>query len=191
MSKIFKYYTIISFLFRTFDLITTYIGSPDLSHESNPAYVYFRNNLHLGGWWVLLIYSFLLYIVGLIALYYLLKYRGKPFMNVVPVASLKEFIMVFIYGQKVSFIQTFYKLPKNPGIALLFLLSIPITASPANLWAGISNLVFAYGIWHPPSIKIMPFVWIVLVVVGLLALYMFFYILWRDYRKSMGRIEQK
>jgi len=137
-------------------------------------------------------YNIILYAVGLISFYFLLKNKEKPFVNNAPVTSLKTFFIVFLYGQRVSFIQTFYKSSKNYGVILLLLLSAPIIISPLNLWCGVSNLMFAAGVWHPPVIKILGITISILpVTFGFIGLYIFFYILWCDYRKSMERIEQK
>jgi hypothetical protein len=120
MNTILKFYLIVALLLRVLDIITTYVASPDLALESNPVFVCFRDNLHMGGWHVLILYNIAIYIFGAIGLHFLIKNKDKPFFGVAPILSFKEFILYFFMAEK-SVLPSFFTSHRNIRIFLCFL----------------------------------------------------------------------
>lgn len=138
--------TLLTLIITIVDLLLTFIGTPDLSKESNPL-VYTAG---LG--WVGLITANIIVITLFISLYYYSFVRFKP--PVVQCTGFKEFYSIINFNQPDKFVWTLYKIPKNK-LAYSYLLACGgfITAVASILrirvvleWIGIlSNSDFIYS----------------------------------------------
>jgi H+/gluconate symporter-like permease len=93
-------------------MYTTYLYTPDLSHETNPVVKY------LGAGWtgtILLQVAVILLIIGCLY-YYLFKF--KPVKPDTKRLSFKEYISFINFGRTDSFEKVFYKTPTNKNLLL-------------------------------------------------------------------------
>ncbi|MBQ8539642.1 MAG: hypothetical protein IJ433_08325 [Ruminococcus sp.] len=101
------FFAIISFMFviSVIDNLLTYIGSPDLSKESNPL-------VHTLGfsWAGLLAMNVILYALDVFMAYYVfIGYEPK----IVACNSKKEYMSMMLFDRPDKYIWTWYKLPNN------------------------------------------------------------------------------
>lgn len=139
--------TILTLVIATADIVLTFIGTPDLSRESNPLV----HSVGLG--WTGLITANIIVISLFIVLYYYSFIYFKP--TVVQCTNFKQFYSIINFNQPDKFIWTLYKMPKNK-LAYSYLLACAgfLTALVSILriravleWIGIltnSSLAFSY-----------------------------------------------
>lgn len=138
--------TVLTLVITIADISLTFIGTPDLSKESNPL-VYTAG---LG--WGALITANIIITILFIGLYYYSFVRFKP--PIIKCNGFKEFYSIINFNQPDKFIWTLYKMPKN-RIAYSYLLACGgfLTALVSILriravleWIGIlTNSEFAYS----------------------------------------------
>ncbi len=120
-----KKFIIISILLiisRTFDAITTYFYTPDLSHECNPLISIF------GLGWIHLIVVQVLLIGIAIYLFHFYTFKKVDTVEFNKNTNLKEFVSIFNFNNKNNFYKIFYKLPTNKN-ALKYSLGYVLTYS--------------------------------------------------------------
>lgn len=101
----FLIFTVLTFILSILDNLFTYMGSPDLSLETNPL-VY-----SLGFNWCGLIISNVILICIYIILAYYSFVRFKS--DIIPCHGFKEYYSMLFFNRPDKFIWTLYKFPKN------------------------------------------------------------------------------
>ncbi len=92
---------------RLYDATTTYLYTPDLLNESNVLVSF------CGIGWISIAAIQIIFIVGLIYLYYFYLFRFRAIRYPKKDASLKEHISYIFFGNRTSFEKMFYRIPKN------------------------------------------------------------------------------
>ena len=100
----FVLFSIITLIIGLFDMLSTYIGTPDLSSEANPIVNKF------GGGWIALILVNVILISVFIALYYYSFIKFKP--DLIECDNFKQYMSMLYFGRLDKFIWTLYKRPK-------------------------------------------------------------------------------
>ncbi|MBE0646873.1 MAG: hypothetical protein IH596_03720 [Bacteroidales bacterium] len=92
---------------RLYDATTTYLYTPDLLNESNVLVVFF------GARWISIVAVQIIFIVGLIYLYFFYLFRFRAIRCTEKDLTLKGYISYLFFGNTTSFEKMFYRIPKN------------------------------------------------------------------------------
>lgn len=97
-------FSTITLVIGLFDMLLTYVGTPNLSSESNPIVN------KLGGGWIALILVNVILVLVCITLYYYSFIRFKP--DLIECDNFKQYMSMLYFGRPDKFIWTLYKIPK-------------------------------------------------------------------------------
>lgn len=114
--------TILLYLSRCFDFVTTIIYTPDLANESNPFVILLNMNVFTSGIVQLLITTVVVYFL------YIYIFKSVTFETVDRKVSVKEYVGLYNFNDIKGWEKMFYKLPSNKN-ALFYALGYILTHS--------------------------------------------------------------
>jgi hypothetical protein len=123
------------------DLIGTYVHQPGFQHENNPIHAFLRQHGYSPGWPEVIVAKLGLCVIVAIGLRQFLRRRRDYYP---PPGSFREFVTRFFYGRSLSWLQTFYRMPRFLPV-LLFCLAVCSLSGPYFAFLGYDNLAGEYG----------------------------------------------